>query len=250
MQFRKKFTEKEFRGMSEKYRKRKSHVIRREWHGSFFLRLHRDPPKRIRHGAHKNDRGKDRAEVFDHELEDDFPLEQVAALGNFVLDLFHTDDSRYEQAGRDRRDRHHDGVGQKIEEIKELHSDHGNVRQRTISEAGECSEKDHDNGHKDGRFFPAPVQLILEGGYGALGQGDGACDRRKQDEEKEQDPCACSESHARKYLRKCDEHEGRSSLESIRVAAGEGKDGRNDHESGHDRDRSVKDLNIFRRILD
>ena len=32
--------------------------------------LHRDPPKRIRHGAHKNDRGKDRAEVFDHELED------------------------------------------------------------------------------------------------------------------------------------------------------------------------------------
>lgn len=28
MQFRKKFTEKEFRGMSEKYRKRKSHVIR------------------------------------------------------------------------------------------------------------------------------------------------------------------------------------------------------------------------------
>ena len=94
MQFRKKITEKEFRGMSEKYRKRKSHVIRREWHGSFFLRLHRDPPKRIRHGAHKNDRGKDRAEVFDHELEDDFPLEQVAALGNFVLDLFHTDDSR------------------------------------------------------------------------------------------------------------------------------------------------------------
>lgn len=74
--------------------------------------------------------------------------------------------------------------------------------------------------------------------------------RRKQDEEKEQDPCACSESHARKYLRKCDEPEGRSSLESIRVAAGEGKDGRNDHESGHDRDRSVKDLNIFRRILD
>ena len=174
----------------------------------------------------------------------------MAALGNFVLDLFHTDDSRYEQAGRDRRDRHHDGVGQKIKEIKELHSDHGNARQRTISEAGECSEKDHDNGHKDGRFFPAPVQLILEGGYGALGQGDGACDRRKQDEEKEQDPCACSESHARKYLRKCDEHEGRSSLESIRVAAGEGKDGRNDHESGHDRDRSVKDLNIFRRILD
>lgn len=39
--------------------------------------------------------------------------------------------------------------------------------------------------------FPT-VQLILEGGYGALGQGDGACDRRKQDEEKEQDPCACS----------------------------------------------------------
>ena len=50
-----------------------------------------------------------------------FRLNGWPALGNFVLDFFHTDDSRYEQAGRDRRDRHHDGVGQKIEEIKELH---------------------------------------------------------------------------------------------------------------------------------
>ena len=55
--------------------------------------------------------------TFDHELEDGFPLERVAALGNFVLDLFHTDDSRYEQAGRDRRDRHHDRVCQEIKEV-------------------------------------------------------------------------------------------------------------------------------------
>ena len=83
--------------------------------------LHRDPPKRVRHRTDQYDSRKDRAEVFDHELEDDFPLEQVAALGNFVLDLFHTDDSRYEQAGRDRRDRHHDRVCQEIEEVKKLH---------------------------------------------------------------------------------------------------------------------------------
>ena len=62
------------------------------------------------------------------------------------------------------------------------------------SEAGERSRKIDSI---KTRLFPAPVQLILEGGYGALGQGDGACDRRKQDEEKEQDPDCGPKSHAR-----------------------------------------------------
>ena len=67
---------KNFAECQKNIEKEKSHVIRREWPA--FSRLHRDPPKRVRHGAHKNDRGKDRAEVFDHELEDGFPLERMA----------------------------------------------------------------------------------------------------------------------------------------------------------------------------
>lgn len=81
-------SQKEFRGMSEKYRKRKSHVIRREWHGSFFLRLHRDPPKRIRHGAPKGSAWQIGQRYLIMNWKMAFRLNDLAALGNFVLDLF------------------------------------------------------------------------------------------------------------------------------------------------------------------
>ena len=72
-----KFTEKEFRGISRKYRKER--VMSSDENGTALsftvIEIH---PNAFRHGAHKNDRGKDRAEAFDHELEDGFPLERVA----------------------------------------------------------------------------------------------------------------------------------------------------------------------------
>ena len=138
--------------------------------------LHRDQPKRIRHGTDQNDRRKDRAEVFDHKLEDCFSAERMTAFYDFAFNLFHADDSRNEKAGGDRRNRHHDGVCQEIEEVKELHSDHGHTGQWTIAETGERSEQEHNDSHKYRRLFPAPVQLILKSGDGTLGQGDGTCD--------------------------------------------------------------------------
>ena len=38
--------------------------------------------------------------------------------------------------------------------------------------------------------------------------------------------------------------------QGIRVTAGEGEDGRDNHETGHDRDRGIKDLNILGGIFD
>ena len=59
-----------------------------------------------------------------------------------------------------------------------------------------------------------------------------------------------SESHACEHLRDRDEHQRRTGLQGIRVTAGEGEDGRDDHETGHDRDRGIEDLNILGGIFD
>ena len=174
----------------------------------------------------------------------------MTAVCDLLFDLCNSDASRYEKAGRDRRDRHHNRVCQEIEEVKELHSDHGHTGQWTIAKTGERSEQEHNDSHKYRRLFPAPVQLILKSGDGTLGQGDGTCDSREQDQDKKQDTDCGSESHACEHLRDRDEHQRRTGLQGIRVTAGEGEDGRDDHETGHDRDRGIEDLNILGGIFD
>lgn len=135
----------------------------------------------------------------------------MTAVCDLLFDLCNSDDSRYEKAGRDRRDRHHNRVCQEIEEVKELHSDHGHTGQWTIAKTGERSEQEHNDSHKYRRLFPAPVQLILKSGDGTLGQGDGTCDSREQDQNKKQDADCGSESHACEHLDK----DGIKSMEKL-----------------------------------
>lgn len=154
--------------------------------GGCYIEIH----QRVRHRTDQNDRRKDRAEILDHKLEDHFSAERMTAVCDLLFDLCNSDDSRYEKAGRDRRDRHHNRVCQEIEEVKELHSDHGHTGQWTIAKTGERSEQEHNDSHKYRRLFPAPVQLILKSGDGTLGQGDGTCDSREQDQNKNRMPTA------------------------------------------------------------
>ena len=59
-----------------------------------------------------------------------------------------------------------------------------------------------------------------------------------------------AEPHALEHLGNGDEHQRGTCLQGIRVTAGEGEDGRDDHETGHDRDRGIEDLNILGGIFD
>ena len=53
---------------------------------------------------------------------------------HLLLDLFHTYDAGDEQAGRNRRDRHHDRIRQEIKEIEELHTDELHPTEHAIAE--------------------------------------------------------------------------------------------------------------------
>ena len=138
----------------------------------------------------------------------------------------------------------------KSKEIQELHAKNGDGGKRSVAKAGERSERNHDNADQNGRFFTAPAELILKGGNGAFCQCNGAGQCGKQHQKEKQNTDHSAKAHIGEYLRDGDKHQGRSCLQGIRISAGEGKDGRNDHQACHDRDGSVKDFDVACGILD
>ena len=90
-----------------------------------------------------------------------------------------------------------------------------------------------------------PAKLVLKGGDSALGQGNGAGDGCKQHQQKEQDAHHVAKAHALEHLGDGNEHQRRTGLQSIRVAAGEGEHRRNDHQARHDGDGRVEQFHIL-----
>ena len=144
-------------------------------------------PKCICHRADQNDGRENGAEIADHKVEDPLAAERLAVQRDLLLDLFHTDDAGDQQAGGDGRDGHHDGVGQEIKEIQKLHPEHRHARQRAVAQGRQAAQHQHDDADEDGGLVPVPAQLVLKGGHGALGQGNGAGHRGKQHQQEEQD---------------------------------------------------------------
>ena len=91
------------------------------------ISLHGNPSKRVCHGTDQYNDRKYRAQVLDHDLEYSLSVELPFPVKHLFLNPFHAYDSGYQKTGRNGRDRHHDGVCQKIEEIQELHSNDGNI---------------------------------------------------------------------------------------------------------------------------
>jgi len=50
---------------------------------------------------------------------------------------------------------------------------------------GQCTKQYHDTSNDQCRFFSSPAELVLECGYGAFGQGYGACQRGTQHKQEE-----------------------------------------------------------------
>ena len=115
--------------------------------------LHGYPTEGICHGTDQYNSCKDGAEILDHKVENFLPAEGLSILRDFFLHFLQTDYFGDKQADCDSCNRHHDRVGQKIEKVKELHADNGDVCQRSIAQAGEGSKEYHDDSHKDGCFF-------------------------------------------------------------------------------------------------
>ena len=170
-------------------------------------------------------------------------------MDDFFLDFRHTNDSRNEKTGGNGSNRHHHGVRQEVEEIQELHAKNGDGGKRSVAKAGERSERNHDNADQNGRFFTAPAELILKGGNGTFCQCDGAGQCGKQHQKEKQNTDHSAEAHIGEYLRDGDKHQGRSCLQGIRISAGEGKDGRNDHETCHDCNCGVENFDVPGGIL-
>ena len=164
-----------------------------------------------------------------------------------ALNAYH---AGHQQAGGDGRDRHHHRVGKEVEEIEELHAQHRHPGQRAVAQAGQRAQPYHDNTHQHCGLAAAPAQLILEGGDRAFGQRDGAGDRCKQHQHKEQHAHCPAQVHAGKNFGERNEHQRGPRLQGVRIAIGEGKHCRNDHQARHDGDDRVEHLDVLGRVLD
>ena len=167
---------------------------------------HLNDSKRVGYRAGQDDGGKNWAEPADHEGKNPLAAEGLTVHLDLLLDFLHANDARDKQAGSNGRNRHHDRVGQEVEEVKELHSDDGHARQWAIAQAGQRTQRHHDDADKHRGFFAAPAQLILKGRDSALGQSNRACDRREQYEQEEQHADDCAQPHAGKHLGDGNEH--------------------------------------------
>ena len=210
------------------------------------LLLHGDQSEGVGHGADEDDCGEERAEEADHGVEDLFPAERGLAEQDLLFDAAHACDPRDEQADRNGRDGHHDGICQKIKEIQQLHADDLHARQRPVAERGQTAEHQHHDADDGRRFFPAPAELVLEGRHGALRQRDGARQRGEQHQQEKQNADGRPETHGVEDLRDRDEHERRARLQRVGVAAREREHGGNNHESCHNGDGRVENLHIAR----
>ena len=205
---------------------------------------HRNQSKRIRDRTEQNDQDEDRCDVPDHDPEDLLAPEGMSVDFDFLFEPLKAHAFGHEEADCQRRDRHHHGIGKEIKEIQEGHSDDCDESERAVAEAGESSQDDHDHGHDRGALHTAPLKLVREGGYCALCECDGACQCCEQHQSEEQDADETSEAHAREDLGHCHEHEGRTCLEVLRVAAGESEDRGDDHHARQNSDRRIEELDL------
>ena len=171
-------------------------------------------------------------------------------MADFLLDGRDPGDAGNQQADRNRRNRHHHGIGQEIEEIQKLHAQKRDVGQRAVAQRGEAAQRNHHRAHQHRRSFAAPAQLILKGGDGAFRQRDGAGHGREEHQHEEQDADRRAQPHAVKHLRDGDEHQRGAGLQGGRFAAGEREDGGNNHQTGHHGNRGIENLHRFRRAFD
>ena len=171
-------------------------------------------------------------------------------MADLFFDLVHTDHTGYQEAGHQGCDRHHYRVGKEVKEIQKLHADDLYKVQRTISQTGQGSQGDHDHTGQNGCFLSPPAKFVLESRYRTFCQGDRTCHCRKQHQHEEQDTDCGSESHVGKYFRNRDKHQRRTCLQGIRIAAGECEDRRDDHQTCHHRNRSIKDFHVSCGIFD
>ena len=103
------------------------------------MKLHRDQSKGVCDGAEQDDHDEDRCKVLDRDSEDLLAAERMSVQFHFLFDPLDGHASCDEQADRQRRDGHHHGVGEEIEEIQERHSDDRDEGERSVAEAGERS---------------------------------------------------------------------------------------------------------------
>ena len=96
--------------------------------------LHGNKSKCICHGTYQNNGSKYRAEILDHEVEYLLAAESGFSVHDFFFNSLYSDDTGHQQTDGDGSDRHHHGVGQEIEEIKELHSDDLHSTKRSVTQ--------------------------------------------------------------------------------------------------------------------
>ena len=101
---------------------------------SFILYSNLNKSQHAADRAHKNDQHKQRAQILYHEAKHLLSAERMSSELNFLLYKGNAHIPDHKQAGEKSCYWHHDGVGQKVKEIQELHSKDGNTAKRSIAE--------------------------------------------------------------------------------------------------------------------
>ena len=176
-------------------------------------------------------------------------VERTGAFLYLVCDDLGADYMTNQDAGEQRHDRHEHGVGDKVKEVEELHTDNGDRCPRTIAETGQHANDQAACRNSDGSRLALHVCLVHQHGNQCFHQRNGGGQRRKQYEQEEYRADNGAELHGVEYHRQSDEHQTRTAVYLRRIAAVERDNRRNDHQTGHKREQRVENLNLSDRVL-
>ena len=88
---------------------------------------HGNPAKGVGDGADEDDRREEGAQEADHGVEYLSSAEYTAVQSDLLGNAVHADHPGDKNAAGDGRNGHHNGIGQEIEEVQELHPDDGDA---------------------------------------------------------------------------------------------------------------------------
>lgn len=197
----------------------------------------------------EDDRDEDGCDVLDHDTPRRTPTERRGD-HDLVLDDLRLDAPTYKDAGKERYDRHHDGVRNEVEEVEQraAFAERLNERQAVIAQIDQDGSSADDNEREQCRLLARALRAVMHDRNTRLGERDRRRERCEDDEQEEQhtdDGCEIAE--AREHLWQYDEHKTRARILSDRLRGTQGNERCwHDHETSQEGHADIEARNANR----
>ena len=150
----------------------------KEENWSFFKTTSNDQnSKCAENGSNENQQNADDGQILQAKAIELLPFES-RCLGDFLDNRRKPYLEKNQEAGRDGGNRHHKGIRQEIKEIQELHLQHRDVSQASITKGRKRTQDQADYNHQHTTSTSLPPQFICKGRDGRFQKCNAACKSR------------------------------------------------------------------------